>query len=275
MPNYQEKYNSLKETRQLLNPNKIDNIKKQSLYYFSDLNIDLVNLEKNFQIPMTFYKAPVRKIHNTNLVNWHINNGNEIYIDELFLLNPENESILNCQLTHEILHTLSQSTTNKQLCFGHNTPLLTGLDEATTQILAEDIIGIRLSEQEDYLYFIKNIMRVMKVITGEELLADQYLNHNHSFEQTFNKISSNNFEYLVTKLNQIYNLSKKEWYQTISNSEKLHLAILKKQLLKFTKIIIEAQEVPDNKIITELQDEKFLKLLKINNPNTKKRLRIS
>ena len=253
MNNYQEEYKQLQTYRQKLNINMT--LKRTNIYnFFNSINIDMSNISRNLSKSVTVYQAPLEKIHGTKLVNWPIKNGAEIYIDNDYITNKNNHKIINCQLTHELLHTISELRNPNQNFFGHQLEfdtttqnykpnIYTGINEATTQMFTEMIENTELTETEDYLYFLKKTMEKLANIIGIDKLASQYVNNDRNFEAEFNKITNGkldtfatmNFDTFATIMNSIYNISKRQKYETISEKEKEMLQIQKQEI---NKIII-------------------------------------
>ncbi|MBO6233033.1 MAG: hypothetical protein J6N78_03115 [Clostridia bacterium] len=181
--------------------------------YFNKMNnIDKINLKKNVEIGQRLYRAPVSQYIGGKLLNRPLEQV--IYMDDEFL--KENPDIAMFQITHEALHGVSLYRNGEKVVFGHYntkggsaTNPYSALNEATTQMFAEAVEGKRLSENEDYLYYIKNIMRAVTVLFGEEKVADQYLGNNISFENDFNQFSGNKFDYFAQIMNDIYHLEHK------------------------------------------------------------------
>lgn len=118
--------------------------------FFRRFNISLNNLTRNLSKEISVFSASVHKIHGSRMLNWPVSNGSEIYLDRDFYNNPYNNDIVNCQITHELLHSLSELRDPLQYFMGHrieidaatNLPkqsLYTGINEATTQMFAEMI----------------------------------------------------------------------------------------------------------------------------------------
>ena len=251
---YKAEYNQLLNSRAFLpNYNElVKNLKRKAWEYFRNVT-NVINLESNMQKDIKVYSAPLLDIHGSDLVNWPVANGNEIYIDENFLKDPNNANIIVCQIMHEISHGLSQFKNKKQLFFGHETNEYQGIDEATTQMYAEDITKIRLSEEEDYMFPIKTFMRICKILVGEDKLASQYLNNNLSFENKFNNISSGKFTEFAIEMNNIYKLCKQAKYG--NNVDLQDLETKKANMLKFLGNIVDKQLDIRPEIIEQLENE--------------------
>ena len=264
----QEIYNELLKYRKAQPIDIITEKKRKSWEYFR-MKASVINLEKNLKDNVSLYYAPVRQTRGSSLVCWPFPDRTEIYVDENFALSDP--QLAQFQLTHELLHSLSEKRDGKQLIFGYSYSNLgsvyTGINEACTQLFAEDIEEARLNETEDYLYFVKNIMRVMKVVVGERKLADQFLGNNFSFEDAFNKLTENKFNDFVSAINDIYNFDKKKkaHSDTITKSDEEWYLIRKKQILDFTKKLIERTASYDSQLIPliqeELRDENFARQL--------------
>ena len=274
-----EEYNELLKTRKKLNDDAWRYKLRAIWEHFKDMeDVAVNNLETAIPKVLGVYLAPHRRIHNSNMACWPVldNKGNvyfEIYIDEDFY--RENPHIVAIQLIHELLHAVSGFKDNQQYFFGHthdsgNMKEYIGIDEAITQIFAEDIANERLTKEEDYLYFIKNIMRIMKILFGKEKLANQYLNNYQEFEIEFNRITNYRFARLNKMINNIYVLSKKERYKTLTEEESSILKTEKQAALIFTShLTILLSRIKSEKIINiknELQDEEFFGLLDLETP---------
>ncbi len=266
----QEQYSELKKYRKPQPLDVINDKKRKAWEYFRNLVL-VNNLEQNLSKSFSLYYAPVRQIHRSNMACWQSQDGlsKEIYIDETFALN--NPLITKIQTTHEVLHGLSQMKNGNQFFFGHRykgngQSVYSGIDEATTQLFAEDIEKQRLSEKEDYLYFVKNIMRVMKVIFGSDKLANQYLNNNNQFEQDFNKLTGGKFDAFVSMINEVYLLSKTKRYETLSAEDMKLLEDRKEQILNFTKGLIRNISQNNQELLQQLSlelDKDFFSKLSI------------
>ena len=232
--------------------------------YFNSLkNIDKTNLLKNIQRGQALYYAPVREIKGSRLVN--IPKKGEIYVDEKFM--QEHPLIATFQITHECLHGVSLVRDGEQVSFGHSakggsdTNKYNGVLEACTQMFAEDAEGRRLSENEDYLYYVKNIMRAIRVVFGEDKLADQFLGNNTNFEMDFNSFSEYKFEDFNKDMSNIYLLERKKERNKLSTEEIQLLENYKSNLNKsVAKLIkLKSKEKPEiyDTIVNEIQDEKF------------------
>lgn len=251
---FKAEYNQLLNSRTALpNYNElVKNLKRKAWEYFRNVT-NVTNLESNMSRDITVYSAPLLEIHGSNLVNWPVNNDNEIYIDENFLKDPNNANIIVCQIMHEISHGLSQFKNKKQLFFGHKVEECQGIEEATTQMYAEDITGIRLSEEEDYMFSIKTFMRICKILVGEDKLASQYLNNDLSFEEKFNNILSGKFMEFANAMNSIYRLCKQRKYGY--NIDLQDLETREANMLKFLGNIVDKQLDTRPEIVNQLENE--------------------
>ena len=257
---FKAEYNQLLNSRSPLpNYNElVKNLKRKAWEYFRNLT-NVTNLENNMSKDTAVYSAPLLEIHDSNLVNWRVANGNEIYIDENFLKDPNNANIIVCQIMHEISHGLSQFKNGQQLFFGHGIECQ-GIEEATTQMCAEDITGIRLSEEEDYMFSIKTFMRICKILVGEDKLASQYLNNDLSFEEKFNNISSGKFMEFANAMNNIYRLCKQRKYGY--NIDLQNLETQEANMLKFLGNIVDKQLDARPEIVNQLENELGTNLFK-------------
>lgn len=257
---FKAEYNQLLNSRSPLpNYNElVKNLKRKAWEYFRNLT-NVTNLENNMSKDTAVYSAPLLGIHDSNLVNWRVANGNEIYIDKNFLKGPNNDNIIVCQIMHEISHGLSQFKNGQQLFFGHGIECQ-GIEEATTQMYAEDITGIRLSEEEDYMFSIKTFMRICKILVGEDKLASQYLNNDLSFEEKFNNISSGKFMEFANAMNNIYRLCKQRKYGY--NIDLQNLETQEANMLKFLGNIVDKQLDARPEIVNQLENELGTNLFK-------------
>lgn len=267
----QEQYSELLKYRKSQPLEVIKNKQRMAWEYFRNL-VSVSNLEKNMAKKFTLFYAPVKQIRGTNMTCWSLQDGlTEIYIDENFALN--NPRITKIQITHEVLHRLSQIKDGVQFFFGHQyqgdslSIYYNGIDEATTQLFAEDIEQQRLTEDEDYLYFVKNIMRVMKVAFGVDKLASQYLNNNNQLELYFDKLTEGKFRSFAGMMYDVYVFSKNKYYNGLNNEKMRLLEIRQEQIINFTKMLVDtlSESKPQLKqsISNELQDEIFLNKLGI------------
>lgn len=242
MVNIDEQYRLLEQTRMLLNPKIIQEKKRKIMEYFRNIpGVSVSNLEKRMKLNTILYRAPLFKIHGSYMVNWPTNNGDDIYIDQEFVIDKTKEYVINQQLTHETIHSLCRTDDKKR--FGHiassDKEYLRGLNEAATQIFTDNIENHVLEEKEDYLYFIKGIMRLISGALGTNLFANQLLNNNTSFEDKFNEITENKFNDFAFILNDIYKLDKAKYYTSITELEGERLNHHKGIILDFTTSFIK------------------------------------
>lgn len=264
-----EEYQELLKYRKNQPSNILVEKQRNAWAYFRNI-ANVTNLEKNMNSNSPLYYAPLKQIHGSNMVSWPTKSGSEIYVDEEFAKN--NETLVNIQLQHEILHNLANRVNGNQSFFGYlyngsGKSNYIGINEAITQMFTEDIIGLRLDEETDYLYFIKNIMRIMKVLFGKELLAGQYLNNDLGFTSTFNDMTSYKFEPFAKLMNDIYYLSREKKYQFLNKNQIEELTRKQQSILDFTNGLIR-QSLNYNKDIMndvcfEIQDDLFIKKLNL------------
>ena len=271
----EEQYNELSKHRKIQSNEILKEKKKNAWLFFRNIT-NVINLERNIDSEPMLYYAPLRQIRGSNMVCWPVQNGYEIYVDEEFAIN--HSELVNAQLQHEILHSLTNSVNGKQSFFGYiygennkSGMSYVGIDEAVTQMFTEDITGIRLNEETDYLYFIKNIMRVMKVLFGIKSIADQYLANNLSFTDSFNKKTDYKFDPFAMIINEIYHLSMDEKYTFIDDVQKEKLENKKQSILDFTYNLIQNFSMENKNIIddicNEVQDDLFLEMIGIKEKN--------
>jgi len=271
--NFNLEHRKLEQTRTIVDPSMIMTKKGKIWEYFRNYQtVNLINLEKNIKTNTILYQAPLFEIHGSNMMSCGNDICDEIYIDKNFLSNAENFDIINHQLTHETLHSTTRA---KGLRFGINieesNDNCRGINEAVTQVFADDIEGSELGPEDDYLYFIKNVMRVMKNTVGPNLLANQYLNNNRSFEERFNQITNNKFDDFAFIINNIYKLSKEKHYRKINKDEEDMLIAHQNIILEFTSVFVKkvAGTQPDvySRIKNDFFNNNFLPSLKIEQLN--------
>ncbi len=266
----QEQYAELQKFRKKQSSDVLNNKKRIAWLFFRNYT-KVNNLEKNLSSNFDLYFAPLRNIRGTNMVSWQVGENKEIYVDENFALT--NSELTNIQLQHEVLHGLSQFNNGSQFFFGHQydgsgMSNYMALDEASTQMFAEDMTGIRLDENTDYLYTIKNIMRVMKTIFGINVVAGQYLNNSNNFEVKFNEITSFKFEPFALLMNDVYVLSKNNNYGSLTDEQIEELNDKKERLFNFTSSLINQIAQSDETLINRICDE-------LNNESIQTKLGIS
>jgi hypothetical protein len=195
------------------------------------------------------------------MVNWPTNNGDDIYIDQEFVIDKTKESVIHQQLTHETVHSVCR--TNDRKWFGHvvthDNSFLRGINEASTQMFTDNIENHVLEEKEDYLYFIKGVMRLMSDAIGTNYLANQLLNNNTSFEDKFNEITENKFNDFAFILNDIYKLDKAQYYTSIDNLEKERLTYHQNIILDFTTSFVKKVGEMDNAAYDRIRQDPFSK----------------
>ena len=189
-------------------------------YFRSELMIPMANIEDNLSKQFIVYVSDVKRIHGSNMSCWPFKDKTEIFVDKELYTNQFD--LVNVQLQHEVLHGLSQRRNGTLNSFGHPLDannIYIGIDEAVTQMFAEDISDYRLPKQDDYLYFVKNAMRIVKVFFGSVDIANQYMNGDLSFEKKFNEFTNNRFEAFAVSMKNIYLLHKKEFYDGLTPEE--------------------------------------------------------
>ena len=120
---------------------------------------------------------------------------------------------------------------------------------------------------EFFEYFVKNIMRIMKVLFGKALLAGQYLNNDLGFTSAFNDRASYKFEPFAKLMNDIYYLSREKKYKSLSESQMRELIKKQQSILEFTSELIHQFSKDDKEIMNdvcfEIQDDLFIKKLNL------------
>lgn len=230
---FEKQYIELRNNREEVNDVNLYEIEMKILKKIYSFGIDINLVIKNFGKIKAIYLAPLRKVHGSDLVCWPLKEGEfEIYIDENYCnVKPE---IAKSQISHEVLHSVSQFRRMEQSRFGYGGDRCIGIDEATTQMITDEINGKGLDEQEDYLYFIKNIMRVMKTSVGEKKLISQYMNLDNSFEEQFNTLTRGGFFKFSSLINELYYASREQRYNQKDN--RVYIEEKKKEVLKFIYI---------------------------------------
>lgn len=174
-------------------------------------------------------------------------------------LTPQNKDITNCQITHEFLHGLNTDENNRSYIFGHlaveAVRKYVGVDEGVTQMITEDIEQKYLPKEEDHYYFLKNIMRIFKVLIGEQKIVNQYLNLGNEFENEVNKVMNDeswfyNFALLMEKYNNLYKKKRqdKQEYKEETN-------LLEKEILVKVSDLISSKIIINSNILEELKEE--------------------
>ena len=235
---YEDEYKLLINQR-----SKVDNsdeiiktLKRNVWEYFRSNGCINSDIEQNMLQPVSIYIAPLKKIHGSRMVCWPLQKGYEIYVDDEFLKqNSNNALLINCQLTHEIIHSVIRMKNNNPFKFGHEVLTmedmqnsrnlidrvdLTAFDEACTQIVAEDVNGTIIDRETDSYYLIKNIMRQFITLIGKDKMLDQFCNNNTAFEDAFNIISNNKFYEFAEIMAIIHNLEKELKNNNISDQER-------------------------------------------------------
>lgn len=238
----------------------IDDKKIRTLEYFKNkVIIPTNNIQNNMSKSYKVYSSPVRKIHGTSMVCYTNESEAIIFIDEkLYKSNPP---LMHIQLQHEVLHGLSSGINGIPYRFGHitisNDTVFRGINEATTQMFAEDIYGMRLSKKDDYFHYTKNIMRILKVLYSSEIIANQYFNGNTSFEDKINEQTDNGFAEFASEINRIYRISQKEFYNEISQDEESERIYLENCINEVVTSLITKSNDPDinQKILEEIDQE--------------------
>ncbi|MBQ7136768.1 MAG: hypothetical protein IJO43_02170 [Bacilli bacterium] len=256
---FSDEYIKLKQTRTLMNQDIIKNKKRMIWEYFRSFNdVNITNLEQNISKNTFLFKAPLFLIHGSNMMSCGNEDIDEIYVDEGFAANKKNIRVIKHQSTHETLHSLCRK---QGIRFGRpitkDNEYLKGINEAATQVFADDTENDELGPEDDYLYFIKNIMRIMKNAVGPSLLANQYLNNDISFEQKFNEITDGKFDDFAFIINNIYILSKNRHYKTISTDEEEMLIAHEKIILDFTSSFIRKVAITDPTIYQRIKEDFF------------------
>lgn len=247
-------HEELKLTRQALDKQLILEKKQLIINKLSHLlNPEDYSEWLNQEIPL--YVAPIHKYYKGRLVHLPIEDYEEIYIDENFYNDDTKSEVIKHQLTHELFHSLSQLEKNNSRGkgFGHywsyKNGMFRGVDEAVTQMFTDNVESFELNEfQDKNHYFIKNIMRILKVIIGEDKLLMQYLSYNNSFEDIFNEISNNQFDEFVYNINQVYKLS-------CENRDLDTLKDLKQNLILFIRNLIEQEKTKNSELESLLEKE--------------------
>ena len=257
---YQSHYEQLVEHATILDNTLIEDKKKKALEYFKNqVLISTTNIENNMLKQYKVYSAPVRSIHGTSMVCYSNEYEAIIFIDEEVYKN--NSPMMHLQLQHEVLHGLSSGIDSIPYRFGHitlsNDTVFRGINEATTQMFAEDIYGVRIDEKDHYLNYIKNIMRILKALYGSEVIANQYFNGDTSFEDNINKLTDYGFPGFASEINRVYVISQKEYYSEITQDEESEKIYLENCINEFVSSLITKSNISDinTKILEEIDQE--------------------
>lgn len=255
---YKNEYKVLLTKRIELNKNIIKDKKMKILDFFKSMSVNITNLEKNTILNIALYRAPLFDICRSNMLFWPTESGKEIYIDQNLLVDRSNNKILNHKMTNEVIDLLSKFYDEPKI-FGHvytkENNILIGINEAVKQIFTDDIEKNSLKESDDYLYFIKNILRIYKNIIGKEKLASQFLNNDISFEEEFNKITNNKFNDFAYFINNLYLSSKKEYYHNLSEEEIVTFKSDKLEIINFTLKVIAINMRKNPQTLKEIQED--------------------
>lgn len=262
---YQDQYKNLTSMAIELNPDIINSKKRLAWEYFRNMLIPINNLENNLSKQFRVNVSEVKSIHGSNMVCWPFIDKTDIFVDKEFYNN--NPILVNIQLQHEVLHGLSQTRNNVQNSFGHSLingdTIYVGIDEAVTQMFAEDIQNVRLNSSEDYLFYVKNVMRVLKSIFGSESIANQYLNGNILFEDKINRLMDYKFDSFAIMMKKIYILNKKEFYNKLSQEENIEKIKIENQINSFlANIILKISNQDINNSIIHEVDKEFIEKFK-------------
>ena len=267
----EEKHNYILSNRRPINNSLLFRKKKliQEKIRIIDKNIDISDwVNKDIYL----YVIDMTPMSKGRLFFYSANGEDEVYIDYNFLKDNSNYEVIIHQLTHELLHSLCQFMNQKKIyqTFNHNwfddDRIYRGIDEATTQMFTDEFETKKLNEEQDSnFYFIKNIMRILKVIIGEKELLLQYLNRSDSFEQSFNNISNNKFIEFSKLINKIYCLNyeifNKLKLRLDYSTDTIELNDLKKEVIYIVNDIIKDSLIliPDlhNQLETEFSDNNF------------------
>ncbi|MBR5662502.1 MAG: hypothetical protein IKX00_02480 [Bacilli bacterium] len=259
---FREEYKLLIKSSIKQDDNILADKKKAALQHFrGNLNAYCIALAKNYGKTFILYVAPVRQIHGSFLVCFPYSNCIDIFVDPEFL--KKNPAYINVILQHEVLHGLSQEKNLDQFSFGHsvreNYKNYVGVDEAVTQMFAEDIQGVRLSSKEDYLLYVKNMMRILKSIFGAELIAAQYIKGDLTFENTVNKLMDYKFEAFAIKMKEVYTLWKKEFYSFLTQEEIIKKENIEHDINVFISSLIKKCPIENlNNILYQELDQEFI-----------------
>ena len=142
--------------------------------YFNKIPISSNIIEQNLNGKIKIWVGPFKK-YGGSMMSCQDNEEIEIFIDQNYF-----RDITNWGIDHELLHSATNLLDDDINYFGHDENYA-GVDEATTQFFAEEISGITLKEEDCYLWFLTNIIRLNKSIFGVIELANQYVNGSRTF----------------------------------------------------------------------------------------------
>ena len=250
-----ERFNLLREKSKILDKGILLEKRDKTLKYLKNIGINNQRTINNINSDVQIYSAPVTEIYGCTFMQY----DGCIYLDEKFISNPQNKDITNCQITHEFLHGLNTDENNRSYIFGHlaveAVRKYVGVDEGVTQMITEDIEQKYLPKEEDHYYFLKNIMRIFKVLIGEQKIVNQYLNLGNEFENEVNKVMNDeswfyNFALLMEKYN---NLDKKKRQDKQEYKEETNL--LEKEILVKVSDLISSKIIINSNVLEELKKE--------------------
>ena len=171
-----------------------------------------------------------------------------LFIDET-VYNDANALSLDSQITHCLLRDVTktwQSSESKWQMLGHTEQYFLAMHEATLQMLAEQIENQALVESENPLFFLKSVMRVIKVLVGEEKVASQLLNNTKALEAEISRLTNNAFDFnaLAFEMQKSYDLTKAKVPNQVHHRIQAGL-----------KALISAKRQEDNFILVAILDE--------------------
>lgn len=249
METYEQQYHTVMHTSKELDSGVLDQKKIKIENFFQEIGISTTGLHQTFQEKhFSLYEGEVRSILGSNMENFDGTDSSVIVLDKKFRNNPKNQIIINTQLTHELLHSVSILRRGKDkpyFIMGHPEPGYSGMYEASIQMFAELIEGYQLTPEEDYLHFVKNAMKTVSDIVHISRVARQFLNQDRSLEWEIQGLAKNLswFPTFTSAMQTSYDCSKAIWYQGADKKSELNSA--NKIIVEQLKQLVDAKANTD------------------------------
>lgn len=247
MEKYEQQYHTVMHTSKELDSNVLIQKKTEINNFFQNIGIQTKDLQQTFQENrISLYTAEVKSIIGSNMVNFVGTDSSVIALDKKFYYDPKNQIVVNTQITHELLHSISRKWKDRKwFIMGHSEPEYLGIYEATDQMFAEIIENHQLSPKEDYLYFVKSAMKIVSSVVHVSAVARQFLNQDRSLEWEIQRLTKNSswFPTFVDAMKNSYDCSKAIRYQGLDKKTELDSA--NKIIIEQLKYLIGAKASED------------------------------
>ena len=247
MEKYEQQYHAVMHTSKELDPNVLTQKKAEIDIFFQNIGIQTEELQRTFrENRISLYTADVRGIVGSNMVNFVGTDSSVIVFDRDFYNDPKNQAVVDVQATHELLHSVSRRWKDGSwFVMGHSEPGHLGVYEATDQMFAEMIKNHQLSPEEDYLYFVKSAMKIVRSVVHVSRVARQFLNQDRSLEWEIQRLTGNSswFQTFVGAMQNSYDCSKAIKYQGLN--KKIELDSVNKTIIDQLRYFIDAKATND------------------------------